>query len=190
MKQIYSFIFLTFFCWIGVSAQSVELDADQISFGTLTYGDKDSVLVQVSNLTSEEVEVYEPLFFDVYNSSPFYVNTFPATIEANGSAAFYIVYEPVHNIVHNSEMVLATSGNRGAVSLDLTGDCDYPGTYYDATHNLMDENLETAFHNFLDDNYQDFGYNGARDKMFMQYDNHKVNGQGSAQNRITRVYLG
>ena len=190
MKKIYFFIGLILFFGITASAQSVELDSGQISFGTTTYGDMDSVIVQIFNLTDEEVEVYEPQFFDVYNSSPFYVNTYPESIPANGVASFFIVFKPIHNILHNSEMVITTSGNRGAVSLDLHGDCDYPGTYYDATHNLLDENLETAFKGFLDDNYQDYGYNGARDKMFMELDNQKVNGQGSAQNRVTRVYLG
>ncbi|NEN22674.1 T9SS type A sorting domain-containing protein [Cryomorpha ignava] len=190
MKKIYFFIGLMLFCGLVASAQSVELDSDQISFGTITYGDMDSVIVQITNLTNEEVDVYEPQFFDVYNSSPFYVNIYPATLAANETASFFLVFKPIHNIVHNSEMVISTSGNRGAVSLDLLGDCVYPGTYYGATHNLLDENLETAFHEFLDDNYQDFGYSGARDKMFMEYDNQRVNGQGSAENRITRVYLG
>lgn len=190
MKQIYSLIFLILFCSLGANAQSVELSIDQISFGTLTYGQKDSALVQVTNLTNEEIEVYEPTFFDVYNSSPFYVNEYPATIGANESASFYVVYEPIHNIVHNSEMVFNSSGNRGAISLDLLGDCDYPGTYYDATHDLMDESLEDVFEDILANNQHDWGYGPARDKMYMEYDNHKVNGQGSSQNRITRVYIG
>lgn len=190
MKKIYALTGLMLFCGLIAKSQSIELDSSQISFGTTTYGDADSVIVQIFNLTDEEVEIYEPQFFDIYNSTPFYVSGLPESVPANGSASFYVGFKPVHNIQHNSEMVLYTSGNRGAVSLDLLGDCVYPNSYYSATYNLMDENLEAAFHDFLDDNYQDFGYNGARDKMFMEYDNQKVNGQGSAENRITRVYLG
>ncbi len=190
MKNLYFFFIAIFLTSTFAQGQSVSLSASQIDFGTVTFGDLDSVLVEITNLKNEEIDVFQPEFFDVYNTSPFYVNVYPEAIPANGSASFYIVYKPVHNIVHNSEMVVKTSGNRGAAAIDLIGDCEYANTYYSLTHNMIDEDLEEALNDILDDNYQDFGYNGARDKIFMELDNQRVNGQGSVENRITRAYIG
>lgn len=190
MKKIY-ILFLTGLIFsLNAKSQAVELDSQQINFGTTMYGDADSVLVQVSNLLDEEVSVDPPQFFDIYATKPFYVNSYPSTIPANGSASFFVVFKPVQNIVHNSEMVFYTSGHRGAVSLDLIGDCEYPNTYYASTHNLADEALESAFHTLLAQNYQDYGYGVARDKIFMEIDNKKVNGQGATENTLTRIYIG
>lgn len=190
MKYIYSlFFFVTFFSY-NAFGQSVELNASQINFGTLTYGTPDSVLVEITNLLNEEVFLEAPEFFDFYGSSPFYVNTYPESIEANGAGSFYVVFNPIHNMVHNSEMVVKTSGNRGAVALDLIGECVYPGSYYATTYNLLDEDLESALHTLLAQNYQDYGYSGARDRIFMEIDNQKVNGQGASQNTLTRIYIG
>ena len=192
MKHLYLFIIaITFFFTPTISqAQSVSLSTGQIDFGTLAFGDSDSVLVELTNLKNEEIDVYQPEFFDVYNTSPFYINQYPTTISGNGTASFYVVYKPIHNITHNSEMVIKTSGNRGAAAIDLIGDCEYENSYYDLTHDMIDEDLEEALQDILDDNYQDYGYNGARDRIFMEIDNQMVNGQGSAQNRITRSYIG
>lgn len=169
-------------------AQSIELNSAQINFGLVYYGNADSVLVEITNLTSEELEIQEPVFFDVYNSSPFYVNAYPATLNANETSSFFVVYNPVHNMAHNSEMVVVS--NRGAAAIDLHGDCKYPEAYYDPTYNLFDEVLESAFKVFLASGYNSLSYNAARDQMYMVLDNQKVNGQGSVENRITRVYLG
>ena len=188
MKKLSSLIAIVLLFQFQSIAQSIHLDSSQIGFGLVYFGDADSVIVQMTNLTNEELQIQEPVFFDVYNSSPFYVNAYPATLSANETASFYVVYKPVHNIAHNSEMVIVS--NRGAASIDLIGDCKYPQSYYDATYDLLDEELETAFKGLLAVGYTDLGYNGARDKMFMVIDNQKVNGQGSAENRITRVYIG
>ncbi len=190
MNKIYFLLLFALIFSMNARAQAVEFDSSQINFGTTMYGDADSVMVQVSNLLDEEVTVSPPQFFDIYETKPFYVTTYPSTIPANGSASFYVVYKPVHNIVHNSEMVFTTSGYRGSISLDLIGDCEYPNTYYASTHNLIDEALESALHTLLAQNYQDYGYNGAREKIFMEIDNQRVNGQGATQNTLTRIYIG
>lgn len=190
MKKIYFLLLSSLIFSLNLNAQAVELDSSHIHFGTTMYGDADSIIIQVFNLLDEEVSVEPPQFFDVYNNKPFYVTSYPSTIPANGSASFFVVFKPIQNIVHNSEMVFYTSGHRGAVSLDLIGDCEYPMDYYASTHNLADEALETALHTLLAQNYQDYGYSGARDKIFMQIDNQKVNGQGATQNTLTRIYIG
>lgn len=169
-------------------SQAISVSTSQINFGLLYYGDSDSTLVEISNLTNEELQIDAPVFFDVYGSYPFYVNAYPTSLSVGQTSSFYIVYKPVHNMAHNSEVVIVS--NRGAVAIDLLGDCKYPISYYDATHNLIDEELESVFKTILASNQVDLGYNGARDKMYMEIDNQRVNGQGAVENTITRVYLG
>lgn len=172
------------------TAQNIEVTPSQIDFGTVVYGQKDSVYVEVTNLSDDEIFIEDLRYFDVLNTSPFRTNQIPASIAAQDTEGFYVVYEPRHNIDHNSELVILTSGNRGAVAVDLLGSCTYPMDYYDETFNLMDEALEQKLKQITSQGYVQFGYNEARDKMFMIVDNQKVNGQGSSQNRLTRVYLG
>ena len=90
---------------------------------------------------------------------------------------------------HNSELVIKTSGNRGAISIDLVGDCQYSNTYYDDTYDLLDSPLKDVFNDILAEGYQLFNYDVDRDEMFMVIDNQQVNGQGSAQSRLTRAYI-
>src|SRR5690554_460958 len=188
MRKFSALIAIVLLFQFQSAAQSIELDSGQINFGLVYYGSPDSAIVQIFNLTDEELEIQEPVFFDVYNSSPFYVNEFPETLGPNGSASFFVVFDPVHNMAYNSEMVVVS--NRGAVAMDLHGDCQYTQSYYAPTYSLLDEELETALKGILGSGYNNLGYNGARDQMFMVIDNQKVNGQGSSQNRITRAYLG
>lgn len=190
MKNLFTLFVITVLGVAQAQAQAVQLNYSQLDFGTLTYGEADSIQVEVTNLLNEEIALSDATFFSVYNSSPFYITSMPATVGPLATTSFYVVFKPVHNIAYNSEMVLNTGGNRGAVSLDLLGNCIYPESYYDPTYNLKDEALEEALHTLLAQNYQDYGYNGARDRIFMEIDNKKVNGQGASQNTITRVYLG
>ncbi len=171
-------------------AQNIEVFPTQIDFENITYGQKDSVYVEVTNLANTEIEVTELRFFDVYETAPFYTNIAPASIPALGVGGFYVVFDPLHNIRHNSELVIHTSGNRGSVSVDLQGSCNYPMDYYAATFDLMDEALESELKTITGVGYVQHDYNTARDEMFMVIDNQKVNGQGAAQNKLTRVYIG
>lgn len=173
-----------------VAAQPLSTDLSALNFGSLVYGQKDSMEIELINLLTEDLVIEDMQFFDYYVSTPFYVTNFPTLIPVGGSASIYVVYEPIHNMQHNSELVVKTSGNRGAISVDLRGDCTYAIDYYEGTHNLLDEDLKTALNDILGTGYQEASYDVARDEMFMVVDNQLVNGQGSAQNTVTGVYTG
>jgi len=185
-----AFTFLALILTIAATAQVVESSQSSLDFGVVNYGEDATLSFELTNLSDEEVEIEEVLFFNIYNSSPFQVSDMPATITAGGSATLEITFEPIHNIDHNTEMIIKTSGNRGAISIDLQGACDYPGDYYDDTFGEMDEDLEMALNEILEEGYNSLGYSYGRDLMYMEFDNQAVNGQGSSQNRLTRSYLG
>lgn len=185
-----AFTFFAILFTISTTAQVVESSQPNLDFGLVNYGEESTLSLELTNLSDEEVEIEEVLFFNIYNSSPFQVSTMPSSIAAGSSAMMEITFNPIHNIAHDTEMIIKTSGNRGAVSIDLQGACDYPGDYYDYTFGEMDEDLEDVLEDILSDGYNSLGYNYGRDLMYMEFDNQAVNGQGSAQNRLTRSYIG
>ena len=183
-------VLLTVIFAVQATAQNVEVSPTEIDFGNVIYNQKDSVYVEVTNLTDTELTLTELRFFDVYETTPFHTTAAPSSIPALGTQGFYVVFDPAHNIQHNSELVIRTSGNRGSVSVDLQGSCTYPMGYYGSTFDLMDEALESELKTITGAGYIQYDYNSARDQMYMLIDNQKVNGQGAAQNRLTRVYIG
>jgi hypothetical protein len=188
MKNIV-LILLTFF--VGYAhAQVIESSNDQIDFGVVLYENPQVLSIELTNLDDEEVSIEEFVFFDIYESSPFQVVNPPMSIPGNGSVTVDIQFDPVHNIDHNTELVIKTSGNRGSLSVDLRGIGEYPGSYYDLTQNEMDSDLKEAFSALLSDGQISQNYDAARDEMYLVIDNQAVNGQGSSENRLTRAYLG
>lgn len=187
---------MRFFCFfvalcisVLVYGQTVELIPETLDFGSVEYGEVDSLEITITNNSGEAVIIEEPLFFEVYETSPFYVNEFPSSVSASSSESFFIVFKPEHNISHNSEMVLKFSES-GAVSVNLLGDCAYPMGYYDGTEDLLDTDLKDVLSNIISSGYISHSYNDARDEMYLEIDNQRVNGQGSSQNRLTRAYVG
>lgn len=193
MKQFYKSVAITMFCAIsGMFAfgQAVEVDNVQLDFGVHAEESETMLQVELTNILNDEIAIESIEFFAIYGTNPFTAENVPATIAANSSVVIDVVFSPLHNIEHNTEMVIKTSGNRGAVSVDLLGDCQYTNTYYDDTYDLLDEDLEDALEDILEDGYQEYSYGAARDEMFMEIDNQRVNGQGASENTITRAYLG
>ncbi|MEM9052945.1 MAG: endonuclease [Bacteroidota bacterium] len=183
-------LFLSVFTTYFGYSQVVQSDVDQLDFGQVMYETPTTQMLQLTNLTDEEVQIEEFVFYEVYESSPFEVIDAPSSIPANGSVSIEIQFDPIHNIDHNTELIVKTSGDRGSISIDLRGVCEYPGNYYDLTHDLLDDDLKEAFQDILNDGTTELSYGGARDEMFMEIDNQRVNGQGSVENRLTRAYLG
>lgn len=188
MNKALTLLALLFF--FESSAQVIETSVAEVDFELVDYGAPASIAIDVANLTNQVVQIEEVLFFDIYQSSPFHVSGVPTSIPANGMVQLQVVFDPIHNIEHNTEMIIKTSGNRGAVAVDLKGSCEYPNDYYDDTFNEMDTDLKEALNSILGAGYTSLGYNAARDEMYMEIDNQRLNGQGASQNRLTRAYLG
>jgi endonuclease I len=183
---IFPFVLLS----LKLCGQAVQLSPASLDFGLVGYGETDSLEVSVTNLIAEPVVLEEFLFYEFYGSQPFRINQFPEFIEPFSSASFFVVYEPQHNMTHNTELVVKTSGNQGAVALDLSGSCTYSDDYYEETENLLDGDLKSALNSIVSGGYQVQGYDEARDEMYMVIDNQQVNGQGSTETRLTRAYIG
>src|SRR6185436_6449622 len=97
---------------------------------------------------------------------------------------------PRHNLNYADFLFIENRNLPEALKVYMYANCKYPDTYYNATQNLSHEPLKAALKTLLGTGTTDLGYNGARDKMYMEIDNQMVNGQGASQNTLECIYTG
>ena len=167
-------------------AQKITVDKPAVDFGMIFTNDPDTIEVQITNNAHFTIDIIDINIFD----TAFMVYDTAFSIPANSSVSFHIVFNPRHNIKYNTEAVIYAITNEGNISIDVTGTGKYTDTYYNATQNLSEESLKAALKSITGSGYLSLGYNLARDKMFMEIDNKKINGQGASQNTLECVYTG
>ena len=75
------------------------------------------------------------------------------------------------------------------IIIGLSGSGKFGDSYDAMTFNLYDTQLKNVLTQLVS-NHTSLGYNLARDKMFMEFDNQRVNGQGASENTLECVYTG
>ena len=175
---------------VNASAQILTVSQSQLNFGNTLETSPDSLQITISNPGSSAVDVSGIRFYKVYQSIPFSVRDSIFSLAPLASRTLWVKFSPIHNTAHNVEMVVLNNSHRGNVSVDILGQGMYSKTYYNNTENLDEQVLKDTLQAVTGRGYISLGYNGARDKMFMNVDNKKVNGQGAAQNTIECIYTG
>lgn len=187
-KQLF---YLIFFSWFTFSVQAqLTVNPAQLSFGNVYENAPDSLQLTISNNTGRNVTITNVRFYDTYGVPAFSTSSGSFIINNNSSANIWIRFSPRHNILHNSQLVIENDGLQGDVTVDLVGQGKYSKSYYNLSENLSEENLKTVLGVITGNGYISLGYAIARDEMFMNIDNKKVNGQGAAQNTLECVYTG
>jgi hypothetical protein len=189
-KSLEIFFLLTVFFAGRALCQTLTVSTGQLNFGNAYENAPDSLQITIYNNMGKAVDVTGIKFYGTYNVPAFSASSSNFMIPDGSSNTIWIKFSPVHNISHNSEMVIENNGLRGYVNVDLVGQGKYSNTYYNATENLSEESLKTSLHNIISANYISLLYSPARDAMFMVIDNQAVNGQGASQNTIESVYTG
>ncbi len=175
--------------WTSAQAQTITVSgAPQLNFGTATELAPQTRTLTVTNPTATAVAVSAQLF-TTYGQPAFAVSPASFSVPAGGSQSVTVTFAPLHNIAHNSELVLNTD-HLGAISVDLLGQGQYSMTYYSSTQNLSEQALMTALKTRTTTGHNALGYNAGRDRMFMVIDNKRVNGQGASTNTLECVYTG
>ena len=185
-----AFLLLINFIAEDIYCQTLSVSPNQFSFGNVFENSPDSSKITITNSMGRDVTVTGIKFYNTYGSPAFSTSSASFIISDGASATIWIKFSPVHNIFHNSEMVIENDGLRGYVSVDLQGQGKYSDHYYDFTENQAEENLKNVINLITGNGYISLGYNAARDSMFMRIDNKKINGQGAAQNILECVYTG
>lgn len=172
------------------SAQTLTVNPGQLSFGTVDELNPDSIQLFITNNQGRPVTVTNMKFYSFYGEQAFSASENTFTIPDWSFHSIWIKFSPLHNIFHNSELVIENDGERGAVTVDLLGQGHYSNPYYNNTENYSEEVLKNQIHTITGVNYNALLYNPARDSMFMVLDNEKVNGQGATSNTLECVYTG
>ena len=188
MKRFSAAVLLSLTAWSAASAQTITVGAPQLTFGTATEVAPQTRTLTVSNPTAAPIAVAAQLF-GTYGQPAFSVSPSTFTVAAGGSQTLTVTFAPLHNIAHNSELVLTTD-HLGAVSVDLLGQGSYSLPYYNATQNLSEQALLTSLKTITTTGHHALGYNTGRDRMFMVIDNKRVNGQGATTNTLECIYTG
>ncbi|HYE77662.1 MAG TPA: endonuclease, partial [bacterium] len=175
--------------WSAASAQTLTVSGPQISFGTTTELAPVARTLTVSNPTASPITVTDAHLFGTYGQPAFGVTPATFTVAPGGSQTITVTFAPLHNIAHNSELVLVTD-RLGAVRVDLLGQGHYSRSYYNNTENLSEQALLDALKQITTAGHNALGYNTGRDRMFMTIDNKRVNGQGASVNTLECIYTG
>lgn len=162
-----------------------------LNFGNVDVGNRDSILVHLSNNGPCTQKITAIKFYSIYDKFPFFSKQDTLSITKNASDSIWIYFEPVQNILHNSEMIVSTSNTcygrqSNVVAIDLQGQGKFPLSYYDTTENLVEEDLKKALKYRLGLGYKQLSYNEARDEMY-----HKIDNQNSTlPGKVEGVYTG
>src|SRR5687767_475119 len=137
MKYFYRGLLLAAFLGINsLQAQTLQTNKTQLAFGNATEIAAATQQVTISNPLNYNVKVTGIKFFNIYGEPAFSVsNSLPITIAAGGTQTITVTFSPLHNIAHNSEMVIETDSHGGNISVDLVGQGKYSKNYYNNSEN-------------------------------------------------------
>ncbi|MDX1909402.1 MAG: endonuclease [Bacteroidia bacterium] len=175
---------------ICAQAQPLVPHPAQLQFGVAYENAPASLPLTLVNPHDYPVSVSGVQTFGTYGKTAFRVSDSVFTILPLDSVTLTVTFQPRHNIYHNSELVFLTGNPLGSLRVDVQGQGRYSQTYYSATENLSEQALKNALKTRLAQGFISLSYNTARDKMFMEIDNKKVNGQGATVNTVECVYTG
>lgn len=181
MKQ---FLFvLTVLYSFNLFAQ-ITVSSDPITFPQTFTSSADSLSIYLKNYEKKTA------FIRIFNlKNIFVVSDLSLTIPSNDSILVWIKYKPNQNVIDKDLLFISSNDSTFGTIINLYGSGKFDDGYDATTFNLYDTQLKTALTQLVSNHYS-LGYNLARDKMFMEIDNQKVNGQGATQNTLECVYTG
>jgi hypothetical protein len=189
MKKTFHIILFSFLLSNLFSQQApIGVLTPQLAFGSVYETSSDSLPLILVNYSNQVIDITKVKFYPSYNSYPFSTSDTNFSINPSAAKTIYIKFKPIHNIYHNSEIVIENSSNYGNISVDVKGQGLYSNSYYNGTDNKFDDSLLFALRNITTNGATYLNYNTARDTLFMFLDNKKINGQGATLNTIECVY--
>lgn len=150
--------------------QSLSISPTVLNFGTQTEEELDSLQLTITNLDLQEATIGIKIPISYYNRKTFWVKDSSFTLSIGGSRQVWVYCRITHNLLNNSEIIV--SGPTFDYAIDLRCQGRFTNVYYSSTENIKEDALETALRTKLAQNYNSLGYNGIRDEMYSDYDNH------------------
>ena len=183
VMMLKNILFVALVIAVNVNAQ-ISVNVDSVLFPQTLTGTRDSFLVAVKNNHSQSSALKIRNLKNVYKLSDTLL-----TIAANDSAIVWIKYQPNQNVIDKDLIFIFSADSTIGSIISVTGSGRFGDDYDATTFNLYDSQLKNVLISLVD-NHRSLGYNTARDRMFMEFDNQRVNGQGATQNTLECVYTG
>ena len=177
------FLLIALLICVKLVAQ-VSINPEAIEFPQVFTSNSDSASFYVINHTDQVVSVELNNYKSVYTLSDTSL-----VVPANDSVIVWIKYQPNQNVIDADVVLITSSDSTIGAAIDVNGIAKYGDSYDAATFNKYDVELKTALTSLVA-NHTSLGYTLARDKMYMEIDNQRVNGQGAVQNTLECVYTG
>ena len=181
MKRI--LFVLTLIYSLNIFAQ-ISVNPDSLFFPQTLTGATDSLSFYVVNHYNHNLDIQIKNLKAVYVISDSVLE-----ISANDSNLVWIKYSPDQNITDDDLIFITGDDSTIGLVINITGSSKFGDSYDATTFNLFDSQLKTALAQLVS-GHTSLGYNLARDYMFMEIDNKKVNSQGATQNTVECVYIG
>lgn len=176
---------LILFCLSGFSQKYFDMPFS-VNMGEVTFPDSVQVRLSLYQKTSQTCKVKNV----VITSNDVKHIQFSNAVNGGDSLVVSWYFKPNQNVQYQGTIFIMTDDSAYIYSCQLTGKGKFKESIYDTTFNLYDEALKGALNKISSNGYVSLGYNQARDKMFMEIDNEKVNGGGASQNTSRCVYTG
>lgn len=182
MKNLFILIYIIIST--NVFAQAFEHELNIVIPQTVV-GNTNSSELKIKSLVSNSESFH--LIENGNNNFTFSDSSF--TINGFDSISLIINYNPKSNVRDKGSAAFLSNDSSYAIVFNIESSGLYGDSYDASTFDKYDVELKTAL-TILISGHNSLGYNLARDKMFMEIDNKKVNGQGATQNTIECVYTG
>ena len=176
-------LFAALIITVKLNAQ-VYVSVDSIAFPQTFTGSTDSIYFYITNSDNQAVDIKIKDLKDVYNFSDTLL-----FVPANDSSVVWIKYNPTQNVVDKDLIIITSDDSAFGAVIKVTGSGKFGDSYDATTFDLYDTQLKSVLTQLVI-GHTSLGYNLARDKMFMEFDNQKVNGGGAMQNTLECVYTG
>jgi len=152
--------------WAQADWNAVSVSDSVISFGSVTTGETDSLLVTLTNNLTVPVGVQDAAFEEAVFSADLAGQVIPAL----DSLDFYIRCSADQNIDYTDFLLIELDEGIRPLVVEVSAQAYFPGSYYDGTRNLWGEDLKAALTSIID-GHNSLGYNPARDHMYGHIDN-------------------
>jgi len=152
--------------WAQADWNAISVSDSVLSFGSVTTGQIDSVLITLTNNLTVPVEVLNASF----EEDVFYTGLTGQVIPAVGDVDAYIYCSAEQNIDYVDFLRIELDEGIRPVVVEVSAQAYFPGSYYDGTRNLWGEDLKAALTSIID-GHNSLGYNLARDHMYGHIDN-------------------
>lgn len=162
----------------------VTVSIDAIEFPEVFINSPDSISFYIINNNQNEITVKLRNLKDVYSLSDTMI-----TVLSLDSSIVWLKYNPNQNVIDEDVIFVTSDDSTIGIAVDVVGFAYYGDSYDATTFNRYDNELKGVLTSLVS-NHTSLGYTLARDKMFMEIDNQKVNGQGAAVNTLECVYTG